>query len=345
MINLRHVWVLLRNDIRMSVKNGTVLFLLAMPLALSLGMSAIIGSEPPRPKMGVVGADDSQFRSFVVQSKLFEVVDATDETRARQALEKGDLNVLLLLPNEVDDRIKAGAFPEVTLMVDESRQAQAATARYLVTELSRAFAAQQVPIALTVDPIRGITSQQGMLPNWVAMALAMGITILPTILAQEKQTRTLDALMVTPLSYLDIIVGKSLFAIIAVCVAAWAILGLNGGLTGNLPLLAAIVLLGSASTVSIGLFIGLLVDTPERAGSMSSILMIPVVWSAFFADFRGPVGEVSKFFPGYHISQSLLHSMFAHATFGSEWPYLAALAGFAALAMVACIWALSRSET
>jgi len=37
-----------------------------------------------------------------------------------------------------------------------------------------------------------------MLPNWVAMVLAMGIMILPTVFTQEKQAKTLDALMVTP---------------------------------------------------------------------------------------------------------------------------------------------------
>ncbi len=344
MINLRNVWILVRNDIRMSLRSWTVLFLLGMPLALSLIMRVVLGGTPTQPKMAVIGADSSDFRTAIIQSQLFDIVDNLTETEAREGLEKGDLDVVLLLPENVDAQIEAGIPPEVKLSVDESRQTQAATAEYLLRELARAHAGQEVPITLQVEPIRGITRQQGTLPNWVAMVLVMGITILPSVFALEKQTKTLDALRVAPLSYPDIVIGKSLFAIVAVSFGAVVILGVNGGFTGNLPLLAIIVLLGSTSTVGIGLLIGLLVDSYERAGYVSSMVLIPVIWSAFFADFKGPIGEVSRFFPGYHISQAMLHALFAHGTFVSEWPHLAVLASFALVASAACVLALSRRE-
>lgn len=344
MINFRNVWILMRNDIRMSLRSWTVLFLLGMPLVLSLIMRVVLGGTPTQTKMAIIGADGSDFRALIVQSQLFDVVDNLTETQAREGLEKGDLHVVLLLPDNVDAQIKAGIPPEVKLSVDESRQTQAATAEYLIRELARAYADQRVPITLQVEPIRGITRQQGMLPNWVAMVLVMGITILPSAFALEKQSKTLDALRVTPLSYLDIVIGKSLFAIVAVSFGAVVVLGVNGGFAGNLPLLAIIILLGSTSTVGIGLLIGLLVDSYEKAGYVSSMVLIPVIWSAFFADFKGLVGAVSKFFPGYHVSQAMLHAMFAHGTFVSEWTYLIALAGFATVAAAACVWVLSRRE-
>ena len=344
MINLQNVWVLLRNDIRLSIRNWTVLFLLAMPLVLSLVMRVVLGGAPTLPTMAIIGADGSEFREVIIQSELFEVVDGRTKAEAREALEKGDLDVLLILPDDIDAQIGADSFPKVKLLVDESRQTQAAVAEHLVIELARAYAGQKIPVTLDVEPIRGITGEQGMLPNWVAMMLAMGIMILPTVFTQEKQAKTLDALMVTPLNYLDVIVGKSLYAIIVICFGAVVILGVNGGLTGNLPLLAVIILLGSACMVSIGLLIGLLVDSPETVGFVSSMVLIPVIWSAFFADFQGPVGEISKVLPGYHISQAMLHSMFAHGTFVSEWIHLVVLSGLAIVTGLACVWILSRRE-
>ena len=344
MIDVRNVWILLRNDIQLSVRNWTILFLVGMPLVLSLVMRVVLSAAPSQAKAAIVGADQSKFLEIIIQSGLFEVSDKFTGNEARLALQKGDLNVVIVLPADVDAKIEAGGVPEVLLLVDEAGQTQAAMAEHAIRELARAYAGQRVPIALKVEPIRGITRQQGILPNWMAMMLVMGITILPTALAMEKQSKTLDALLVTPLSYLDVVIGKSLNAMLWASFGALLILAVNGGLRGNLPLVGIVMVLGSASTVSIGLFIGLLSDSVEKASQISSIVLIPVIWSAFFAEFRGPVGTVSKLLPGYHISQSILHAMFTQGTFASEWVHLVVLATFALLGAVGCVWALSRRE-
>ena len=61
----------------------------------------------------------------------------------------------------------------------------------------------------------------------VTVMLIMGIQVVPTLMIEEKQAKTMDALLVSPASVGEVVVGKALAGLFYILVAACIVLFLN----------------------------------------------------------------------------------------------------------------------
>lgn len=122
-----------------------------------------------------------------------------------------------------------------------------------------------------------------MLPIWIVYGLAMVGTMLPGFLtAEEKEKKTLDSLLVSPLSHNEVIVGKVIFTMVMICLVTILVLAPNGGFMGNQLWVWLAVILGGAFFIQVGLIIGLFTDSQVTAGAFLSPVMLFFVLTPMF---------------------------------------------------------------
>jgi ABC-2 type transport system permease protein len=112
----------------------------------------------------------------------------------------------------------------------------------------------------------------------------MAVTVVPFLLIEERQTKTLDALMVSPASPGQVVMGKALAGLVFVIIIAGFALALNRIYVIQWGWVILGFLLSAIFAIGLALLLGSLVPT----GQLISLWMLPVVIifliPAFFAD-------------------------------------------------------------
>lgn len=125
-----------------------------------------------------------------------------------------------------------------------------------------------------------------MMPIWIVYAqVLLAMTLVSLSLAEEREKRTLEAILVSPATLWDVVVAKILFASMVTIAAELVMLALNGALTGDALGLAVAIVLGTLLSAGIGLVIGFYARNQKTAGAISSPVMLllflgPMVGSA-----------------------------------------------------------------
>ncbi|MFN2303736.1 MAG: ABC transporter permease [Anaerolineales bacterium] len=111
----------------------------------------------------------------------------------------------------------------------------------------------------------------------------MTITLVlgPQLIMVEKETHTLDALMVSPANYSDIIIGKGLAASFYGVLGASIVILLNTLYIVHWWLLIFVVISGIILTVLIGLLLGLKFDNFQQGTLILSLLVFLILGPAF----------------------------------------------------------------
>lgn len=345
-----NLWVLFRKELNVGLRSVSLYLLVGVPLGVSLVMRAILSGEGAKPpRVAIVGQDKPALAKIVKRFEkagrpVMRLVAVADEREGRAKLAKGKLHGLLVLAPDFDVRMAAGQQPTATLYFDETGGASAFSLRTVVRELLRIQAHQKEPARLQVRGIRGITPWQAMLPAWVVMVLLSAITLMPSSIAAERQAKTLQAVLVTPIRLWEFVVGKGLYGVAIGTVGGVVVLAANGSLQGNLTLVLVFLVLGAAAATLIGLLIGLLVESQQGASGVATALYIPLLWGAFFSDLSGAIGVASRVTPSYYVAQGLNRALYSGGTFAGEWQGIAVLGGGCAVLLIVAMWALRRAE-
>ena len=126
----------------------------------------------------------------------------------------------------------------------------------------------------------------GMAAGVIAMVtVIVGVFLVPYLLVDEKETRTMDALLVSPASIGQVVFGKAIAGTFY-CLAATAVaLAFNQALVVNWGLAVLATLCGTLFAVAVGLLIGSLFDLPPHVNAAGAVVLGVLLMSAFLADF------------------------------------------------------------
>jgi ABC-2 type transport system permease protein len=266
-------------------------------------------------------------------STLIAVV--TDPAAARQALRDRSIDVAIFAPGDVVANFKAGLQSTIRVEYDQVSPAMANYADVLAAQLAYAvnrqiieYAAAQgfneagklgktTPIspAVIASPTRAetanlaptrptLTSYFG--PAVLALILQhMAVTLTALSLVRERHTGVFDVLRVSPVSALEILVGKLLaFGVLGVVVAA-AVLGLLATVLG-VPFFGDPLLVGAciglvlAASLGLGLFISVVSDSERQAVQLALLVLLG---SVFFSGF---LLDIDQFTPAMQVVGGLL---------------------------------------
>lgn len=181
-------------------------------------------------------------------------------------------------------------------------------------------------------------------------AIGVGISLVSTLLVEEKEWKTLRMLLVSPASLTDIVVGKLLVGVTYQLLVSLAVMALLHGFVGNLPLVLLFVLLSTAFGLSLGLLAGSVFQTTSGLGGFLSIVSALFAVSAVFASSLAAVFTtrtslvegIIHLLPTYYMAEGLLNALQNQSTSTSVLLDLSVTIGGTLVCLVAAVWILHR---
>ena len=238
-------------------------------------------------------------------SRYFQIAAVLrDERDIQNLMDQGKVQtVVRVLPGFSRD-IKRGAAAPVQILVDGTNSNTAAIVSSYATQIVADYAGRLLSERPKIRPagvIPVLTAQHrvwfnpdlrsrvyfvpGVIVNIIALVTVM-LTAMSIV--REKEIGTMEQLMVTPVTPLELIMGKLLpFAIVGILevilVICAALLIFQIPVRGNILLLFACTVLFLLSTLGVGLFISTISQTQQQAMMSSFFFFMPAMLLSGFA--------------------------------------------------------------
>lgn len=308
------IWPIMRKEFIEIWRDPRALgFVLAMPVLMLLLYGYGISSDVKRVPLAVYDRDGQPparelVRRFTSTEYFVETVRAGSLRELRQAIDRGDAKVGLMIPEDFSRNLGAGRPAPVQFVVDGSDSNTASIAIGNIaaisksTELAPRDLQPQVFITSEVEnpiPIElrtwvwynpELKSSNFLVPGLAAVILMMLAAMLTSLtVAREWERGTIEGLIASPLRPSELMLGKILPYVVIGLVDVGLIL-LMGVFWFSVPLRGSVTLLMVSSTIfllgglGIGLFISAATKSVQVAFQLSTLAtMLPaLLLSGFF---------------------------------------------------------------
>jgi ABC-2 type transport system permease protein len=296
--------------------------------------------------------------------------DVTGEAELKQLIDSGQAGAGLIIPPGYGDKVAAGQTAQVAFVVDGSDPTIAGTglsaaqfiAQAKATSLLVQRAAQlgQGNVARSPIEIRtqvwynpDLVSAYNMVPAMIGMILQfLTLQLTASAIVRERERGTMEQLAVTPLSAVELMIGKLtpfvLIAMIdAVEILVVGVLVFGVPINGSIWLLLALSALFLATTLGIGLFISTITKTQREAQMSSMLFTLPAI---FLSGFFFPIAAMPKVLQYASYAIPLRYFLIVARSIvlkgvGADalWPEIRALAIFSVLIMGLAVWRFRKT--
>jgi ABC-2 type transport system permease protein len=187
----------------------------------------------------------------------------------------------LRIPADLDQHLAARKQVEFQGYVCWSKRYQVSELQPKLEEmLSQALA---LPVDIHTEgniaypPSNGVLSLSLATINSVLMILMMGIFLVPSLLFDEKETKTMQALLVSPASIGQVVIGKALAGSFYILVTAVMIFAISWAGVIHWDMVMLFVIAGGFFSVAVGLVLGSFYEKQQdMVGWMTAILLLLV---------------------------------------------------------------------
>jgi len=318
---IRITWVIASKDIREAIKNKNTLSVIGAALFIVVIYRLIPGltSGLHAPELIVYDAGQSQLVSQLEKSPAFELFDYPTRVQMEARVAGSETPYLgLVIPPDFDQKTSAGQAPELQAYAVywTSPQKAAEIRSYTETELTR-LAGTPVRINPELTHVYP-EAKENSLGNWAALSLvfvtmSIAIQLIPNLMIEEKNSHTLDALLVSPADAWEFAAGKAIAGLFYVLIGAAVILLSYFALVLHIWPFILAAGLGGLFMVLVGLWVGLKVESRGQLGMFVVILVIPLFLPVIIYQlsdlFSGNIGQVLSWLPS-NLMYSLVQTAF-----------------------------------
>jgi ABC-2 type transport system permease protein len=306
------IWHLINKELRQVTRDPNMLrVIFVVPMIQLLVLGYAITTDIKNLNILICDFDGSAISRDLIErfSHTEYFAQVTEDCKAgdiERHLFAGKAIIALIIPKNFGQDLETRRQPEIQILLDGQNSNTAAVAlgycnRILLQFMQdtlRNAASRQPVIARSVKMITPVSrawynpelkSVYYMIPGIISILLTI-ITMLLTSLAivKEKEIGTLEQLMVTPLTSIQIIAGKTIpFAIlgfIEMSVAmTFGVLWFKVPIVGSLPVLALLSATFILTSLGLGIFISTIVNTQQQALFLSWFFLVSfILLSGFF---------------------------------------------------------------
>ena len=306
-MNIRRIYVLLGKELRYSSKNFIFVFAIVIPIVLSLIVTLLFGSLfSGKPKLGINDQGDSELAALLTNTEALLSKEYSSDDELRAAVERGAVDFGLVIPQQFDTSLKSGDEAQLSgYMWGESLLRNRAAIATSLVVLVREMVGQEVPVEIISTSLgegQDIPWEKRIFPFIVFMAIILGGTMVPaTSLVDEKQKRTLKALVITPATLGDVFTSKGLFGFLVSILVAVLILFLNRAF-GNQPyLLVGVLALSALMAAAFGVLLGAFIKDINTLFAVIKGMGLLLYAPVFIYLFPGIPEWIGKLFPTYYM--------------------------------------------
>jgi ABC-2 type transport system permease protein len=352
--NLRIVWAITRKDLIDAIKNKNILTILLSALfvvAVYKYLPQLTAEDGP-PALLIYDPNSSQFLADLEHNSDLDVYTYESQEDMQYYLTNGEVPELgLVIPGDIDARAAAGSplqFQGYALEIFKDEEIFNLE-RAMETEFETILG-QPVDIRVERLPLQaetyGVTVMVGM--GFVFVTLMVGMLVIPHMMIEEKQGKTLAALMVSPARSIHILVSKALTGLIYALGMLLVTVGLNWNLVPQKWLFLLTGILGSLFAIGIGLLLGILIDSRQQLTLWAWAAIIPLyipMMLALLDDLIPPLWvQVFKWFPATALFRAFRTAMAGSTPTQYYAPQLALVAACALVVLVIDAYLVKRLE-
>lgn len=281
--NLNIVWTLAAKDIVDAIKNRVVVSMIVM-LSVMLLLPKMLPYifEQPQTVLPVYDLGNSRLLADLKNAPELTLQKLHSEQELRAALCSAIYPWIgLRIPADFDQEIAAGETLEIQGFVCWGK-------RYQVSELHprlEAILSQALgkPVSLQIEgnivypPSEDVLSLSLATINSVLMILLMGVFLVPSLLFEEKETKTMQALLVSPVNIGQVVIGKAIAGAFYILMTALMIFAISWADVIRWDMTILFVIGGGFFSVALGLVLGsFYAKQQDMVGWMTAILLFLV---------------------------------------------------------------------
>ncbi|HEX9036621.1 MAG TPA: ABC transporter permease [Ktedonobacterales bacterium] len=286
----------------------------AFPVFFIVLFGAIFsGNSSVSFNVGLVDQDGGQISAQLAQVFTRDVkpfkVKTGSYASEMDALKKGNLDLVIVLPPGLSQTVAAGHTAHVQMYYDPSKNATDAQVEQTIVSqvldgFNRAVARSAPALDLTTTSVTSQTLRtiDFLMPGILAMSLMqLGLFATATPLVSLREEGVLRRLGATPLPRWQLIAGQLLMRLTigmaqAALIIGISIVGFNVKIQGSYLALAGLTLLGALTFIGLGYLIAALAKSVESASGISSAINFPMMFLsgvffplAFLPAFLAPI--------------------------------------------------------
>jgi ABC-type Na+ efflux pump permease subunit len=176
---------------------------------------------------------------------------------------------------------------------------------------------------------------------------AIGVGVAPLLLVEEKETHTLEALLVSPARLSEVVVGKALVGCVYCLLAIAVALAFNARYIVHWEVVLLAAVMSAAFVVALGMLVGILADNPTSAAVWASPILLILLGTTVAQFFMSPtwpavLREVLRWAPGSAMINLFRLSLTGRVSMSLLWGNVAALAGAAGAVYLLVVWRIRR---
>lgn len=286
---------------------------------------------------------------------------AATDAEVAALLDRGEVLAAVVIPPEFSRQLAQGVPTSVQLLLDGSNANAASVAQGYAQRIVQNFALQRVPHlmaglpAIELRPRVWYNSELDyrhfMVLSMMALAgMMVGMITAAAGIVREKESGTVEQLLVTPVSPGEMITAKILppllFCLLALFSSLLVAAVFGVPLRGSLALFMLFSGVFLLSSMGIGILVGVIADTLQQALLISFLVLFPVLF------LSGTIVPLESMPPGLqylaeasplrHYMDAVLGLFLKGVGLDVLWPRLAAMLAIGAVLLALSVWRFRR---
>jgi ABC-2 type transport system permease protein len=352
---LHIVWSIASKDIVDSLRNKLIISLI-LGMGVMLFMPKVMGMMliPPEIPVLVYDQGESRLTTALEDSNHYQVQRVRSKAEVKQIIGSSGFGLGvdfgLTVPDDFDQVLEAGGKPELDGFVAWANRMKASQLKADLEKQIDGLLGQPVPIKVEGN-IMYPPPESGL---WlltititpVIVILIMGIQLVPALLFEEKQTKTMEALLVSPASISQVVAGKALAGLFYVMVAASVVFAINWAGVVHWEVVLLFVFGISVCSVGVGLVLGSLFERQQDVSGLTLVLLVVFI-GALFANMLNlnmpaVVQIILSWVPSVALAKILRFVFLETVSWSQVLANLGGVLAFSALLYALVIWKIHR---
>ena len=354
--HLRIILAIAAKDILEAIKNKNTIIVMISSLFIVIMYWALPLLETGQEPTGllVYDAGDSSLVPLLENQGTYRIRAYDTEEQMLRRLAAGDWPELgLLVPADFDQTLEAGGTPRLQgflmnwLSAKQSQELVQNFEAELQSLYGRSIPLQTQGNVVYMRPdIRGAGVQAAMSTSF--LLIMIGVTLIAHLMMEEKQTKTIQAILISPAAAGDLVAGKALAGLFYCLLGGAIALGINANLVVHWGYALLNVLVFSLFSISLGLCLGTFIENRAQMTLWAWVIMMPLIAPMLIVllDDLVPAGivKIARLTPTAILLEQLQAAFSGSYPLGTGLLQLASVLAWTAVVLLVVAWLVRRSD-
>jgi ABC-2 type transport system permease protein len=354
--NIRIIWAITAKDIVDGIKNRTTLsaILTTLFVVVIYRLLPSLETGDALPNLMIYDQGESSIVMMLEENSTFNLIEFSSQERMEKFLMEEDVPALaLVIPLNFDQELMDSETTEVEGYVlhwvseSDAEELKSVYEREITEIVGH-------PIRIHIEGNIVFTESDSLgLAFLASIALVIvitmiGISFTVNLMFEEKQTKAIDALLVSPASSGQVVMAKFLTGLFYCLLGAVVVLVLNSSIITHWWLVVLGIIAGSFFTVGLGILLGSIFEVRQQLMLWGFLIFIPLLLPLFLSIMSNILPkiliDVFSWIPTVALDRIFRISFSAHAPLTEFGPQLLLVVCYAMLSFVVVVWVLRRSD-